>query len=463
MTKYLDKTGLEELVKKTKEAISAGDAEVTKQLDAFKGTVGKPSGIAPLNSNNKVPSEYLPSYVDDIKEFDGVLSNAVSLDLGDAVDPQKILLSVDKKFIALGTDNKYHIFWHYSTDGDNVTNGYKTYGVPQGNGVAPVSDKIYVNKSDNKIYRWSGTDMVEISSSLALGETSSTAYAGDKGAATTTKVNNHIANTSNPHKVTKAQVGLGNVDNTSDANKPVSTATKTALDGKVDKVSGKGLSANDFTNQNKSDLAELIKKNFPFGMSFGLRTASIVEVGSASYIPELAWSFTNADRNPISKQTLEFTEGGLGHYGTPYNISVGTTTMKADVAVQSSEHKTYNYKLTVTTTTGETKTGTVNVTFNHPSYVGVVAGDVIPSASVLSAMSKSVEGGRTKTASQSLTNQRFVYAYPSYFGELTSIKDSNGFEGLAGFVKTTFSANETTYNCYYMNVPATGSATYTFK
>lgn len=42
----------------------------------------------------------------------------------------------------------------------------------------------------------------------------------------------HIAATNNPHSVTAAQVGLGNVDNTSDANKPVSTATQSALDGK---------------------------------------------------------------------------------------------------------------------------------------------------------------------------------------------------------------------------------------
>lgn len=43
----------------------------------------------------------------------------------------------------------------------------------------------------------------------------------------------HIASSANPHTVTKSQVGLGNCDNTSDANKPVSTATQTALDGKV--------------------------------------------------------------------------------------------------------------------------------------------------------------------------------------------------------------------------------------
>lgn len=47
-------------------------------------------------------------------------------------------------------------------------------------------------------------------------------------------IQSHISSTSNPHSVTATQVGLGNVDNTSDANKPISSATQTALDGKVD-------------------------------------------------------------------------------------------------------------------------------------------------------------------------------------------------------------------------------------
>lgn len=48
-----------------------------------------------------------------------------------------------------------------------------------------------------------------------------------------TDIDNHIADTANPHSVTKTQVGLGNVDNTSDANKPVSTAQQAALDLKA--------------------------------------------------------------------------------------------------------------------------------------------------------------------------------------------------------------------------------------
>ena len=48
------------------------------------------------------------------------------------------------------------------------------------------------------------------------------------------EIDAHTADTANPHSVTKSQVGLGNVDNTSDANKPVSTAQQTALNGKKD-------------------------------------------------------------------------------------------------------------------------------------------------------------------------------------------------------------------------------------
>lgn len=51
--------------------------------------------------------------------------------------------------------------------------------------------------------------------------------------------------------LSKSDVGLGNVDNTSDANKPVSSATQSALNNKVDKVTGKGLSTNDYTATDK--------------------------------------------------------------------------------------------------------------------------------------------------------------------------------------------------------------------
>lgn len=110
---------------------------------------GAANGLAELDADGKVPASQLPSYVDDVLEY----ANKTS----------------------------------FPTTGE--------------------TGKIYVSKDDNLTYRWSGTAYVEISASLALGETSSTAYAGDKGAANATAISTHTANTSNPHSVTAAQVG----------------------------------------------------------------------------------------------------------------------------------------------------------------------------------------------------------------------------------------------------------------
>ena len=89
------------------------------------GQKGKANGIATLDANGKVPSTQLPSYVDDVSEY-----------------------ASQSNFPATGE-----------------------------------AGKIYVASDTNKTYRWSGTAYVEISASLALGETSSTAYAGSKGKA----------------------------------------------------------------------------------------------------------------------------------------------------------------------------------------------------------------------------------------------------------------------------------------
>lgn len=239
-------------------------SELNNKVQEFIDSKGAPNGLASLNESGIIPSAQLPSYVDDVIEVN-------------------------------------------------------TFSNLPGTGE---SGKIYIVQDTNLTYRWSGTAYVEISKSLALGETSSTAYPGDKGKATTDKLNKisnkvvvgpttvnpstdkivlnyqthftstnsdgkdshtinaattsqaglmsssdktkldrlkdqagitsdidavqtnlktHINNKSNPHGVNKAQVGLGNVDNTSDANKPISTATQTALNGKFSATDGNAL------------------------------------------------------------------------------------------------------------------------------------------------------------------------------------------------------------------------------
>ena len=94
---------------------------------------GAASGVAELDATGKVPSSQLPSFVDDTVE--GYLYNG-----------------------------------HWYSDAQHTQE------------VVGETGKIYVELSTNKTYRWSGTMFVEISESLALGETSSTAYRGDRGA-----------------------------------------------------------------------------------------------------------------------------------------------------------------------------------------------------------------------------------------------------------------------------------------
>jgi hypothetical protein len=70
-------------------------------------------------------------------------------------------------------------------------------------------------------------------------------------------VNGYSGNVS----ITKTDLGLGNVQNTSDADKVISTRTQTALDTKVDKVTGKGLSTNDYSTAEKTKLAAITGTN----------------------------------------------------------------------------------------------------------------------------------------------------------------------------------------------------------
>lgn len=105
--------------------------------------------------------------------------------------------------------------------------------------------------------------------------------------------------------ISPVNLGLGNVDNTSDEDKPISTAVQTALDGKVDKVEGKGLSENDYTDADKEKLSGLENYTLPAASA---STLGGVKVGENLTINEngvLDGLMTSAD-----KAKLEDIESG---------------------------------------------------------------------------------------------------------------------------------------------------------
>lgn len=96
-------------------------------------------------------------------------------------------------------------------------------------------DKVATNPLPNVPANWVADNANEVKTEVNANITATQQAQSDADAAASA-ISTHAANTSNPHGVTKTQVGLGNVDNTSDAGKPVSTATQTALDLKQNKT-----------------------------------------------------------------------------------------------------------------------------------------------------------------------------------------------------------------------------------
>lgn len=142
-------------------------SEVDSALAKKQGT----GSYAHLGNDGKVPSSELPSYVDDVLE--GYLHNGI----------------------------------FYKTKADNGTYSDQVNGE---------SGKIYVDLPSGRTYRYGGTAYAEISSSLALGETSSTAYAGDKG-----KKNADDIKTLQGYFYTNAADGLVWARRASDANNAI--------------------------------------------------------------------------------------------------------------------------------------------------------------------------------------------------------------------------------------------------
>lgn len=249
---------LEDALQKEIEDRKAGDTTITNSLNAFISTKGQPSGLAELDSTGKVPAAQLPSYVDDVLEF-----------------------STKAQFPQIGE-----------------------------------TGKIYVSKDTNLTYRWTGTQYLEISQSLALGETPSTAYPGDKGKANRdalnsmpTKITSYLTPTTSTGELVKinykyaAKDGL-NYGPLQDDNIDIPSATTTnagamsAIDkGRLDDL------YNEFGSiQNPGDKLDSLPNNLVTGVDATSRNATSVTI---NYKQSDLSAASNSYANPITKsQTI---------------------------------------------------------------------------------------------------------------------------------------------------------------
>lgn len=116
--------------------------------------------------------------------------------------------------------------------------------------------------------------------------------------ASTTSLTSHTTDTNNPHAVTKTQIGLSNVDNTSDVNKPISNATQTALNAKQDSL---GYTAENESNKSTNvDTDKLSDTKYP-----SVKSVYDWAVGLFATIANLA---TKTDKNiTTNTQTSSYT------------------------------------------------------------------------------------------------------------------------------------------------------------
>lgn len=249
---------LEDALQKEIEDRKAGDTTITNSLNAFISTKGQPGGLAELDSTGKVPAAQLPSYVDDVLEF-----------------------STKAQFPQIGE-----------------------------------TGKIYVSKDTNLTYRWTGTQYLEISQSLALGETPSTAYSGDKGKVNRdalnsmpTKLTSYLTPTTSTGELVKinykyaAKDGL-NYGPLQDDNIDIPSATTTnagamsAIDkGRLDDL------YNEFGSiQNPGDKLDSLPNNLVTGVDATSRNATSVTI---NYKQSDLSAASNSYANPITKsQTI---------------------------------------------------------------------------------------------------------------------------------------------------------------
>lgn len=249
---------LEDALQKEIENRKAGDTTITNSLNAFISTKGQPGGLAELDSTGKVPAAQLPSYVDDVLEF-----------------------STKDQFPQTGE-----------------------------------TGKIYVAKDTNLTYRWTGTQYLEISQSLALGETPSTAYPGDKGKANRdalnsmpTKLTSYLTPTTSTGELVKinykytAKDGL-NYGPLQDDNIdiPSATTTNAGAMSAIDKGRLDDLYDEFGSIENPGNKLNSLPKNLVTGVDATSRNASTVTI---NYKQSDLSAASNSYANPITKsQTI---------------------------------------------------------------------------------------------------------------------------------------------------------------
>lgn len=225
-------------------------------------------------------------------------------------------------------------------------------------------------------------------------------------------------------------------------------------------VNGVGGTAGVMSATDKTNLDKLVADTYPFGItSFTNTSGGTLEKGTTKSF-NLNWSYKNTDYNPIKSQSVS---GDSLSAAT--SVAPGTTTLAIANLTDNGKTAAKTFTYTLTAVGGSTtKTANTSVTFVHRSYAGVVAASKtsLTATEIKALTNQAVQNSKSRTLSFTQNNQKIAYCYPAYLGNLSSIKDGNGFQGFSGYTKSTVDVDGVTYNVYLSANAATASGSYTF-
>lgn len=219
-------------------------------------------------------------------------------------------------------------------------------------------------------------------------------------------------------------------------NKAVYTAIQ-GLDGKIELINDDVINLkvdNDFI---KRDVTTLMDKVFPFRVAVSIDKA-LAQKGTTATANITVKAYQGDD---ITQVDAIIINGNEHHGNIPYTTQVTTTT-----------NTTYNVRVEKE---NKSASGSVSIRFVALSYSGVVASNFVVNAANVKALTFSLQGGRNRTLTFNLNNQKTCIAYPKEFGAAASIKDGNNFDYLASYTRTEVTIDDEAYYVYLLSSPTT--------
>ena len=172
------------------------------------------------------------------------------------------------------------------------------------------------------------------------------------------------------------------------------------------------------------------------------------EIGDIVQVSQI---FVNIERKSEPIKEIKFYQNSKVIHTMDSNIEQGGTfvyNLPTPIELNKSINELYFQVGVIDNQLNEVKVNIQEILFNHPVYCGVIGQGIEITERLIKLLEYDLIGKDAREYALNLNHQRVIIAYPQYYGELASIKDTNGFE-----ISRAFNKIELSIECKDMTVP----------